>query len=228
MALYVPDSFADSAPYPELRVEGADREYARMMLYNMGSAQSEMTAVGSYFYGSLALGSQAPELAECFHGIAVVEMRHLAMFGKLACLLGADPRLWWKCGQRMQYWSPGSVVYTREPQASVRWAISREKETILQYRGQISRIRDPYICAVLERILLDESHHVLILEKMGRSLRVGDAFREDALPSPPSTLQENAGGSRENRKSGERRAGEEKACRGSGGSMGREAWGRRR
>ena len=71
MAVYVPDSFADSAPYPELRVEGASREYARMMLYNVGSAQSEMTAVGSYFYGSLVLASQAPEVAQCFHGISL-------------------------------------------------------------------------------------------------------------------------------------------------------------
>lgn len=183
MAVYVPDSFADSAPYPELRVEGASREYARMMLYNVGSAQSEMTAVGSYFYGSLVLASQAPEVAQCFHGISMVEMRHLEMFGRLACLLGADPRLWWKSGQRMQYWSPGCFVYTRDPQASIRWAISRERDTILQYRGQISRIRDPYICAVLERILLDESHHVLILERMGRSLREEDAFGEE-IPSP--------------------------------------------
>lgn len=185
MAFYVPESYADGSPYPELKVQGANREYARMMLFNMSGRESEMTAANSYFYASLVLVSSEPQAAACLGKIGEVEMRHVYMLGRLACLLGADPRLWWKNGQKMHYWNPGNVVYTRDPQAAIRWAISREKDTIVQYRKQITYIQDPYICAVLERILLDESHHVLILEKMGRSLREGEAFQEKRPSGAP-------------------------------------------
>ena len=81
MAFYVPESYADGSPYPELKVQGANREYARMMLFNMSGRESEMTAANSYFYASLVLVSSEPQAAACLGKIGEVEMRHVYMLG---------------------------------------------------------------------------------------------------------------------------------------------------
>lgn len=83
--------FSDSAPYPPVQVCGANPMYARAMLANIGSCNSEMSAVSLYFYNSIITKPIQQDVAECFHKISIVEMHHLEIFGQLAKLLGADP-----------------------------------------------------------------------------------------------------------------------------------------
>ena len=60
------------------------------MLDNMAGNRSEMSAISLYTYNQL-ITDEHNEIAELFHKISIVEMRHLYIFGTLAKQLGADP-----------------------------------------------------------------------------------------------------------------------------------------
>ena len=155
--------YADASPYPPVCVCVPNPAYARAMLSNMGSSNSEMGAVSLYFYNSLVTQSPYEEISQCFHQISMVEMHHLEIFGKLALQLGADPRLWSWQNQRRIYWSPGYNQYPRELKALLTNAIAGEKAAIQKYQCQAESIQDPHIVANLNRIILDEERHVEIM-----------------------------------------------------------------
>ena len=46
--------FSDPAPYPSIEVCEKNRMYAKAMLANVGSCNSEMSAVSLYFYNTKA------------------------------------------------------------------------------------------------------------------------------------------------------------------------------
>lgn len=96
-------------PYPEIDPKERNLSYGKLMLDNIGGENSEMTAISLYTYNLLITGQ---ELSKLFHEIAVTEMHHLKIFGKLALALGENPRLWTQKKSRYIYWSP---MYTRYP-----------------------------------------------------------------------------------------------------------------
>lgn len=158
--------FADSAPYPAVQVWGPDARYARAMLSNIGSCNSEMSAVCLYFYNSIITRNTFSQVAECFQQISVVEMRHMDMFGQLAWLLGADPRPWSYGRKNMSYWSPGCNQYPGQIVRVLDNAIKGENAAIEKYRNQAAWIKDPNIVDILNRIILDEEHHIQIFYQL--------------------------------------------------------------
>lgn len=158
--------FADPAPYPPIQVWGPDARYAKAMLSNIGSCNSEMSAVSLYFYNSIITRSSFEEVADCFHRISMVEMKHLDIFGRLAFLLGADPRLWSSNGKNPSYWSPGCNQYPGQIIRLLDNAIRGEHAMISKYRQQAAWIKDPNIVDILNRIILDEEHHIQIFHQL--------------------------------------------------------------
>ena len=79
-------------PYPPVQPETHRKEYAYAMLSNVGSDNSEMSAVSLYFYNSILLSPQHAAFARCFHQISIVEMHHLDIFASFAHQMGLDPR----------------------------------------------------------------------------------------------------------------------------------------
>lgn len=153
----------DAAPYPPIRIEEPNPKYAEAMLSNVGSNNSEISAVSLYFYNSVILKDDYPEIAQVFHKISMVEMHHLEIFAKLAMDLGADPRLW-SCQRTCPvYWSPSYNQYPSRVIPLLKNAISAEKDAIEKYKRQAKFIQDKYIVKILNRIILDEQHHVNIL-----------------------------------------------------------------
>jgi len=151
-----------SGPYPPIQVQGKNRQYAAMMLSNIGSANSELSAVAHYRYVHVDCSG---DLAKLAHNISIVEMQHLDDFARLAKLLGEDPRFWQCCGNRKGYWTPSYVDYTyRSTQDLIQKLIAEEKAAIRKYAAQAARIGDPYVVAVLERVIADEEVHVNVLE----------------------------------------------------------------
>ncbi len=153
-------------PYPEIRVAGCNPDYALEILSNVGSCNSEMSAVSLYFYNSVILDQSYRSFAHCFIDISIVEMHHLDMFAKVAFLLGANPRLWTMERNQMVYWTPACNNYPHEIKEVICNSIQGEEEAIRKYRKQAQTIRDPYIVALLERIILDEEHHIEIFHYM--------------------------------------------------------------
>lgn len=154
-------------PYPPVQAKSCCKEYARAMLSNIGSDNSEMGAVSLYFYDSVILNPQYKSFAQCFHDISIVEMRHLNIFATLACQMGLDPRLW-SLGnnQKCCYWTPAYNCYSQNVREVIENAIKREQEAIQQYVRQAETIQDTNIVQNLERIILDERHHIEIFRSM--------------------------------------------------------------
>ena len=136
-------------PYPPVQPETHRKEYAYAMLSNVGSDNSEMSAVSLYFYNSILLSPQHAAFARCFHQISIVEMHHLDIFASFAHQMGLDPRLWSVQGGRSHYWTP---AYNRYPQ---------QLPALLQ-----KTIQDANIVANLQRIIQDEEHHVRLFRSM--------------------------------------------------------------
>lgn len=150
-------------PYPPVRAETCRREYACAMLSNIGSSNSEMSAVSLYLYNSIILNPEYEDVATCFHKISITEMHHLHIFASLAFQMGLDPRLWSpqnRGGNR--YWTPAYDAYPRAIRELIENSIKGEKAAIDKYKRQSETIRDANIVENLDRIILDEQHHIEI------------------------------------------------------------------
>lgn len=157
--------YSAKLPYPPVRVEGHNAAYGKAMLSNLGGYDSEMSAVSLYFYDHLVT-RKYQEVSLAFHKISVVEMHHMEIFGQLAFLLGEDPRLWEEKNERLIYWSPTYNEYSFDLKTTLLYAIHAEKAAIRKYKSQMQVIKDPYIVANLERIILDEEQHVTIFMEL--------------------------------------------------------------
>lgn len=153
-------------PYPPVRAENCQQEYAYAMLSNIGSSNSEMSAVSLYFYNSVILQAEEADFARCFHEISIVEMHHLDIFSTLAFQMGMDPRLWGSENHRTCYWTPAYNRYPRNIREVLENAIQGEEAAIQKYIRQSQTICDANIVENLERILLDEKHHVELFHAM--------------------------------------------------------------
>jgi len=152
-------------PYPPIRVEAPNSNYACEMLSNMADVVSEMSDVARYFYISVVTRPYSSYMSACFHHISIVEMHHLDMFAQLAQLLGADPRLW-NCRDRSRWWSPSFIGYPKEIKGLLEESIEAETAAIRKYSRQARTICDQNIVEILNRIILDEERHRQIFEKM--------------------------------------------------------------
>ena len=153
-------------PYPPIAAESNCREYAYAMLSNVGSDNSEMNAVSLYFYNSLILNPDYALWARCFHAISIVEMRHLHIYADLAWQMGLDPLLWSLKKQGLRYWSPSYNLYPRAVREVLLNALNSEQAAIQKYSQQAQQIEDESIVQILQRIILDEEHHVEIFQSM--------------------------------------------------------------
>ena len=157
--------FSSDMPYPPVKAEEKNPAYARVILDNVGGANSEMSAISLYVYNNLMTESNK-EIADVFRRISIVEMHHLEIFGKLAQQLGEEPRLWTQHGCKKIYWSPSYNQYPGDLRTLMRNVIDGEKAAISKYQHQISYIRDENITENLRRIILDERLHVEIFENV--------------------------------------------------------------
>lgn len=158
-------SYHAEAPYPEVRAACRNQRYAEAMLGNMGGSNSEISAVGLYFYDHLVT-AEWPEVAEVFHKVSVVEMHHLEIFGTLARQLGADPRLWSRQGGRVTWWTPGYLHYSQKLGPLLQIAYRAERETVRKYEEQCRWIGDRNVVENLRRIIMDEEVHLEIFQSL--------------------------------------------------------------
>ncbi len=158
--------YAHASEYPEVDVCGENPDYALKMLDNIGSCNSEISAVTRYFYDSLIVNAALAEAGEAFRRISIVEMHHLHIFGELARKLGADPRLWSLRKGRYVYWSPGCNRYPGRLNEMLRYAYHSEMETIEKYEAQARQICDEKVRKVLVRVVLDEKCHLKVLDQL--------------------------------------------------------------
>ena len=124
------------------------------------SARSEVTSSMQYIYQSWVLSLQNEALSEMLRGIAIVEMRHLDILGRLIAQLGGNPGYAVLQQGRPVSWSGSMVSYAQQPDRMLEGNILLEQHAVDTYTQQIAHIKDPYVVDVLKRILLDEQLHL--------------------------------------------------------------------
>jgi len=151
-------------PYPEPRVVERNLYYAKLLLDDYSGPASELTAVHQYLYHYFTLDKEYPDVAELEECIAIVEMRHMELLAETILLLGGDPRFWY-IRFRPVYWNASLPYYGRGICDRLRADIAAEEEAIKNYRKHQEMIDDPHIKALLERIIMDEQHHLKLFRQ---------------------------------------------------------------
>ncbi len=173
-------------PYPPIRVEAPNLDYAISLFKSYAGYDSELTASTQYLYQTAILFPDDPVSADLLECIGFVEMGHFHVLGRIIYLLGADPRVYAPASQfgasrraRVEgtvpepetkngytWWSGDMLIYTNEYITLIQDNLQLEKITIANFNAAIREIDDIYIRAMLERIILDERRHVEIFQSM--------------------------------------------------------------
>ena len=80
-------------PYPEVRVERKNIEYAKLLLDDYASEVGEDRAIHQYVYQKFDKFKDNPLFSKTLSQIAMVEMRHLELLGETIKLLGVNPEI---------------------------------------------------------------------------------------------------------------------------------------
>ncbi len=153
-------------PYPSLDGITKDLNTARLIIPSYTGLHSELTAILQYFYHSLYFGKEKlNDIAEVLIGIAIAEMEHLEILGKLLLRLGYDPVF--AVGNQFNYnfYSSASVTYSKTPQKMLLDDVSSEMFAINEYSKILGCLSNEKVGAVIQRIRLDEELHVAVLKE---------------------------------------------------------------
>lgn len=163
----IPAEFKSPLPYPEIKVEEPNKEYAKLILEDYAGLVSELTAVLLYMYQSfVTINPEYKEVKEALEGIGIVEMTHLEMLAEIVIKLGANPKYCSVSKGRLKFWNASYVAYYTTLESVLLEALQSEKKAIAQYRKHIQIIKDKNIDDILNRIILDEELHIEIFTNL--------------------------------------------------------------
>ena len=157
-------------PYPPIKVLRKNKYYADLLSADYSSAVSEFTAIAQYVNHETRLTKWHCDVAITLLSIAMTEMEHLQIIGELILLLGGSLTYDTTYANTNVTWKTKYVEYEVTPQEMILADIEGEKAAIAQYKEHINVICDPYICAVLTRIVKDEEYHITLLKELSKYL----------------------------------------------------------
>ena len=152
-------------PYPEPQVVAPNAYYAQLLLEDYAGMVSEVTAINQYLYHYFSFEEEHEELGELIECISIVEMKHMELIAETILLLGVAPEYRTLTHNFPVYWNASFVYYGVDVCDRLAADISSEKEAICNYRKHQEQIADPYIKQLLERIILDEEHHLKLFRE---------------------------------------------------------------
>ena len=156
-------------PYPRLRVEEQNASYAKLLSIPYASNGGELASILFYTYGHLVTASRNERLSELLRCISITEMRHFEILGSLIVMLGGSPRLW--AADSRGCFGAQNIVYSDDSQRIIRTAISMEREAAETYKRILGKISDGYVAEILQRIILDEEHHIKLFSELQENAR---------------------------------------------------------
>ena len=155
-------------PYPEVTVCGKNPRYAALLTEDYAGQTSELTAITTYLFQHFICTDE--KISETLRCIAGVEMRHMGFLGELISKLGGCPRIGVQTGCNVRFWSGQYLCYDTNPRRFLKQNIAAERAAIADYRKRIDQICDRYVREVLERIILDEEHHIMLFMELYEGL----------------------------------------------------------
>ena len=150
--------------YPAVQTSGQNIYYASLLTQDFAGAGGEMSAITQYFYQHLITLNQHIEFADSLKCISMVEMHHLDIIGQLIMLYGGDPQIKTVIPNRCHYWSSNHLSTTKTIQVFIRQNIISETKAISAYKTRLKQLNDPLAQPIIERIIMDEEHHIEIFE----------------------------------------------------------------
>lgn len=152
-------------PYPEIKVQRRNREYADLLSVDYCGFVSELSAITQYINNENRIAGERCSMARTLLGIAMAEMMHLQRLGELIVLLGGDIDFSAKTRNGcLKMWTPEYLSIPENVDKMLAADIEAEKEAIRQYEMHINMINDDCVNAVLRRIILDEEYHIFLLD----------------------------------------------------------------
>ncbi|HMM22343.1 MAG TPA: ferritin family protein [Selenomonadales bacterium] len=152
-------------PYPAPKVLGENDCYAKLLLHDYAGISGELTAISQYIYHYLTLYCSHPEVARTARMIAINEMHHLELLGKTIQLLGTPPVICCANRQGVQFWDARFVYYGNDLYDQLTANMKQEMDALRNYRNHQRDIHDPFIRELLDRIILDEEHHLRLFSQ---------------------------------------------------------------
>lgn len=163
-----PYSLPDKYPVP--RVTEKNPYYASLLLEDYAGISGELTAITQYIYHSITLESTHPAIARLTRHIAITEMHHSELLGKTIQLLGKFPVMRCIHNDSITFWSAKFVDYGNDVYDKLTANIQHEAHALHSYKTHLRLIADPFVCELIERIILDEEYHLRLFSRFQKEL----------------------------------------------------------
>ena len=123
--------------------------------------EGELCAVLQYIYQHILFDNMGcKDYANILLKIAITEMKHLEILGKLILKLGAAPVYSYLPPYPINYFSARTVSYSKNPQKMILDDIAAEQYAIDTYTKILCRVKNEQVAAVIQRIRMDEEEHL--------------------------------------------------------------------
>lgn len=151
-------------PYPKIEVTNKNVFLARELFSNYAGDISEDTAIHNYIYQSLIIKND--NIKNILKQIAIVEMHHLEILGKLIIKLGLTPMFLSISNNQTKWFSGEYITYEKDIQKILLNNIKNEELAIQNYEKIIMKTDDNKVKIILKRIILDEKLHIEIFKHL--------------------------------------------------------------
>lgn len=158
--LHKREGYSDASPYPEIKVVEPNKYYLQLIRDDYAGIISEFTAINQYLYHYFVLKDYGKELGELLENVAISEMLHMEILAEVIILLGGNPDYKGGASTKCGFWNGSFVNYGCNLCHMLQADIKAEHQAIRCYQKHIKAINDPYIKAILHRIILDENVHL--------------------------------------------------------------------
>ena len=149
-----------SLPYPD--VDGITRDPSLIGPISVARV-GELGDISDYVYFSLMLEDISPSMSELFDKMAMTEMRHFWLLGKMLIRLGGDPAV--RTRHSNPFYGKPERIDTQTVKRIVSGALEGEQAGSKNYFKLAASTPDKAASALLERIAEDEAHHARMLSR---------------------------------------------------------------
>lgn len=157
--------YADSAPYPKIKVLAPNPCYASLLMDDYAGVVSEFTAISQYLYHYFYFKRINQDLGDLLESISIIEMHHMEILAELIILLGGNPMIRGSQSTNDNFWNGSFIYYGSQVADQLKADIDAEYKAIHDYQHHIRLINDPYIQAILHRVILDEKVHIRLFKE---------------------------------------------------------------
>ncbi len=151
-------------PYPSVE-KCQDLHSATVLSFAYASQKGELTATLQYLFHHYYFEQFDKEDAQTLQCISLAEMMHFQMLGKAILNLGGNPKYFDKLGGKNWY-NTSNVSVATTPQKMLMEDVMGEMDAITDYKKMIFVLKNEQVCALVERIILDEQLHLQRLKNL--------------------------------------------------------------